>query len=306
MESTGGLFHGRSVFSSKYITAVITDASHHLRFFPIKITLGDYFVVTIDQQTYVFKINGDRIFTYMEKGAKSFRVIFYDICNYMPVSPSDYKELEQVIDINKLPPMNRRLFNTLKFISRTEKDDFVEHDLVKYVEVLANNNKLKYSGEVASLLNYFTHLNITKIVTPLRRITDFLEEDLVATDARFMGMIFDKAVEVDKEHKPITNKAVTAKKSYILMIALVVIAILVIAVVYLAYESGAFENLGASFGGTFGGKGGPSSADLMKQYPTPESLKAGVDRGELDYEKLPADIKKAIDSVKLPVAIPAP
>ena len=55
-----------------------------------------------------------------------------------------------------------------------------------------------------------------------------------------------------------------------------------------------------------GGVPGGSTSNIMEKYPTPESLKAAIDRGDVVYNTLPDDIKKLVDGVKVVTSEPAP
>jgi hypothetical protein len=319
-----GVFNGRDVYNPKIITAEITDAGNRKYFVPVKNMIGDYFVVDkINNQTYVFKLDGSRIKTTKQTGAFSFQTIDYDISHYLPIS-SDTKLIELTEKINSLPRINNKLLGILKILGRTEKDNFgmfsvkdenfntlseakeyckknnIEesgiihnvHNLTKLIEELSNS-KDKYKQEVLEIMNYFARLNVTQIVTPLRRLTDFLEEDLKTTDPRYGGAIFDTAIEADNENRKMTNSPKTAKKSLFMLIAIPVILILVGTTVYFAYDAGAFDNLGSMFSGSFGG----ITDEMVKsQYPSCPSLKSAVNSGKLKYDTLSKGIQDVYNS----------
>ena len=290
-----GIFDGKNVYNYKGITAEITDSGNNKWFVPIKYILGDYFVTLINNQTYVFKIVGSRIKNSKRKGAMTFQTLDYNTEHYMPVS-GDVKELEMVLLKNKLPPVNSKLHGIMKILGRTEKPDFVAHDLIELIEKLSNS-KNKYQKEVAELLNYFGSLSIDKIVTPLGRISEFIETDLKATDAKVIGDVFVEAVEIDKDHKSVTNVPVSVKKSYLVMILIMIIIMAVVGLLWMANEAGKFDNLGASIPGIGGGGANYSKESLMKKYPSGVALRAAVDSGELKYESLPKDVQVMVDKV---------
>ena len=66
-----GVLHGRDIYSSKWITAEISDASNRVHYVPIKHTLGDYFLADILGDVYAFKIDGSRILQYRETLVKT-------------------------------------------------------------------------------------------------------------------------------------------------------------------------------------------------------------------------------------------
>ena len=267
-------------------------------FVPIKNVIGDYFVVeNLNNQTYVFKLDGSRIKTTKQKPAFPFQTVDYDTSHYLPVD-GHTKLAELVQTINSLPRYNNKLLGLLKIMAKTEKREFKEHELPAMTEELAKSPD-KYKKEIAEMINFFKSLEIDRIVTPLGPLCKFLEDDLKTTDARYGGTIFDKAVEVDKENKKMTNTPKTAKKSLFMLIAIPVIIGLVITVVYFAYTGGAFDNLGSMLGGSFGGM---NDEQIMSKYPNGPALKAAVDSGALDYNSLSPKIKAVYDSVKAPGA----
>ena len=123
-----GIIKHKDIFSSKWITAEITDASNRIYYVPIKRTIGDYFLADIENHVYCFKIEGARIKVYQHTLVKSFRVLQYDLNHYMPVSAKDNKMLEEVLKKNALPKMNMMLFNILKLLGKREKASFTTHD----------------------------------------------------------------------------------------------------------------------------------------------------------------------------------
>lgn len=289
--------------------------------------IGDYFVVdNINNQTYVFKLDGARIKTTKQRVARPFQTVDYDISHYLPIS-SDNKLIELTEKINSLPRISGKLHNILKILGRTEKDDFgkyvvkdvvfdskeaaekykekenikdpVEfrmHNLVKLVETLSNS-KEKYQKEIAEMMNYFARLNVDQIVTPLRRLSDFIEDDLKTTDPRYGGAIFDAAIEADNENRKITNSPKTAKKSLFMLVAIPLILILVGVVIYQAYELGMFDNIWSSIQPSFGAA---SDDQIMQQYPNCPSLRAAVDSGKVNYDSLSKAVQDVYNSCPAP------
>lgn len=265
-------------------------------FVPVKNVIGDYFVVeNLNNQTYVFKLDGSRVKTTKQRAAFPFQTVDYDISHYLPVDKNT-KLAELVQQINSLPRYNNKLLGLLKIMAKTEKREFTVHQLPAMTEELAKSPD-KYKKEVADMINFFKSLEIDKVVTPLAPLCKFLEDDLKTTDARYGGAIFDKAVEVDKENKKMTNTPKTAKKSLFLLIAIPIMIALVCTTLYFAYEAGAFDSLGNMFSASFGGM---NDEQIMSKYPNAASLKAAVDSGALDYNKLSPAVKKVYDSIPAP------
>ena len=266
-------------------------------FVPIKNVIGDYFIVeNLNNQTYVFKLDGSRVKTTKQRAAFPFQTVDYDTSHYLPIN-GDTKLAELVQTINNLPRYNNKLLGLLKIMAKTEKRDFTEHELPALTKELSDSPD-KYKKEIAEMIKYFKSLEITKVVTPLAPLCKFLEDDLKTTDPRYGGAIFDKAVEVDKENKKMTNTPKTAKKSLFLLIAIPIMVILLGTTLYFAYQAGVFDNLGSGIGGAFGGT--TSDQQIMAKYPSGEALKAAVDAGEVDYNSLPPGAKSMVDNAKTP------
>lgn len=293
-----GVLGGKGIFSSKWITAEITNSANRIFYVPIKRTIGDYFLADIEGQIYCFKIDGSRIKVYQHTLVRSFRILQYDTNHYLPVSAGDNKDLEDIIRINALPKMNMMLFNILKLLGKREKNSFKAHDLEELVSEVSQH-ETEYKERVQNIKNYLSHLSVDQIVTPVRKITEFIEGDLLASDAQFFGSIVTQHARVDVEHKKVTNTPEKGKTSWLKIALILCILALIIFAAYYLITSGSLTNLVPTFGG-------PTAPNLMSQYGTPEALKAAVDRGEVNYNTLPPDIKSMVDNVKLPEATPNP
>ena len=261
-------------------------------FVAVKNVIGDYFIVeNLNKQTYVFKLDGSRVKTTKQKFSFPFQTVDYDTSHYLPVN-GDTKLAELVQQINSLPRYNNKLLGLLKIMAKTEKREFTVHELPAMTEELSKSPD-KYKKEVAEMINFFKSLEIDKVVTPLAPLCKFLEDDLKTTDARYGGTIFDKAVEVDKENKKMTNTPKTAKKSIALLIAIPLILVLIGIVLYQAYEMGVFDDIGSQFGASFGAI---SDDELKSRYPTCQKLVAGVDGGAIKYDQMSKTGKAIYDN----------
>jgi hypothetical protein len=215
--------------------------------------------------------------------------------------------LEDVLTKNSLPKITNRLFGILKVFGRREKTDepFTPHSLKELTDEVASK-KEEYQEEVGTLVNFLSHLNVDQIVTPVKKVVEFLEGDFKATDPKFFGTIMSTHLSLELEHKKITNSPITAKKPWLKMMVLILLVVMLVIVVYYAYSTGMFSHILPSFG-SVNTNGQPSTVnELMTKYPTPESMKAAIARGELNYDALPDQVKKMVDQVKTPVAIPLP
>lgn len=303
-----GLFSGKKVFSHKNLTAEIMDAGNKIYFHPVKYIVGDYFLAVINNQTYAFKIDGARIKTSDAGGTKQFSVIHYDIQNYLPISERDLKLLELTLKENNLPKVNNKMLGALKLLGDKEKandGEFHPHELDRIIEKLAIH-KDRYSKEITEILDFMTALDTSKIVTPVRRIGDFLTGDCKTVDAKFMGEIFTQAVKMDETAKKVLNPPLTAKKSYLIIILAIGIIGTTAGMGYFANEAGVFEGFGGIVPNVGGGGGGYDQATLMSKYPSGPALRAAVDSGELDYDRLPKNVQQIVDDTPSPVAVPEP
>jgi hypothetical protein len=295
-----GVLHGRDLLSPKWITAIISDASHRVHFIPIKHTIGDYFITDIDGDVYAFKIDGRRILQYRESMVKTFRILQYDITHYLPLS-AESKELEIILELNSLPKVDGMLANIFKILGAKEHDDFVSHKLSElidrihgYEKVEARNElKERYSKEAMNMINYLDHLNIKEIVSPLKKVSEFIQEDLIATDPKFMGTVVSSYQRTDMEHKKVTNTPLASKQAWVKFMAIFMGIGMVIALVFFIYDGGYLDSM---MGGMSMPTLGQISDDvIMSQYPDAESLRVAVDNGTVNYDKLSSVAQGIVD-----------
>ena len=271
----------------------------------------------INKQLYAFTTKGARILRYRQKLVRSFGVIQYDTSNYSSIKP-EIKELELVLKKNSLPKMNMKLFNILKILGNREKAEFEKHDINALIEEFEKDYGVEYPERITEIKTYLKELGINEIVTPLRRVTDFIQEDLIATSPNFLASAVPKLESVDMEHKKITNSEIKGTKNLMKYALIALIGIVIIAAVFIAYDQGAFDgvfqlgdslkNIDSSFQGLpspTGGFSAPTKADpysdenIMAKY-TPESLKAAITAGEIQYEKLSQKMKDMVGEVVTP------
>ena len=311
--------NGNKIYSPKYITAEITDDNDNIHFFPITKDFDGYFVVEINKQLYAFTTKGARILRYKQKIVRSFGVIQYDVCNYRPIKP-EIKELELMLKKNSLHKLNVRLFNILQLLGRREKADFKPHDINALIAEFEKEFGGEYPEKVAEIKSYLRELDIDHIVTPLRRITEFIHEDLIATSPNFIASVVPKLKSLDYEHKLITNTEIKGNKHLMKYIVVALCIGLVIAGIAIANDKGVFkplQDVGAGLQDL--GKSGIgipspmqgfqkptaddySDAAIQARFPTPESLKAAVQAGTIDYNKLSKFVQESIDSLPEVVA----
>lgn len=304
-----GLFGHESIYSKQYLNAEITDSSDRIHVVHIKYVLGDYFVTQIDGQHYVFRLKG-KIYTYHAFAMKTVRKIYYNTQHYMPIAPEQYKSLEMTILKNGLPKINRTLFNVLRYLGKTERPDFVEHNMESLFNLIAENESV-YSEQARNMKNFLDHLNITQIVTPLKEVTEFFEGDMIATDPQFFGDVLPAYQRLDMEDKKITNTPVRGKKNIIKYIAIFMGIALVGMLAWMLYSSGAlsqvtgpFDAVGNFFKTQNQPTGGGSSGIPPDCQGTVEACKVAVDSGKVKLAQLPAEMQKVIQNFKMPTVTP--
>lgn len=299
------IFGGNKIFDPHFITAQITMPGKKVKFVPIKYMLGDYFLWENNKQVYAFIMTGD-VYTSKVSGAKSFQTIYYDVSHYKPISPSDVKALEIIITKNSLPQLNIRLLNILRIFGKREKEntktmnlaemteEFAPHDIGALIEELMKHEK-RYQKEISEMLNFIASLDTKFIVTPVKRLADFIQQDLRQIDPKFMGTVFTQACKIEEKSQKVLNPTLTAKKSWVVMLLAIGLIITICTTLYFAYEAGAFDALSSSIP-TLGGGADYSEKTLMSKYPTCPALKAALESGSLTYDKLPKSVQQVADS----------
>lgn len=309
-----GVLSGKDLLSGKYITALITDSANRIHFVPIKVTIGDYFIAEIDTEIYVFSLKDARHLTHRKTLAKSFEVIQYDTSHYKSIRP-EIKELEIMLKKNNLPKMNRLQLSVLTQLGKREKKDFEEHNIEKIIEAFEKSHSQNIEL-TQPIIEYLEGLDIDKIVTPVRKITDFITEDLVALPPSFLGQIIPRYQRLDMEHKKITNTPLKDKGGFMKMVLVLVLGIAIVGGVYIAYDKGVFDGISdftdniSTIGEGFEGLPSPtqgiqtktsvdySDATIQAKYPEPQQLVNAINSGEVDYNKLSSTMKSYVDALE--------
>lgn len=308
------IWNSKDFLSTKFTTAIIIDGGNRAYAVDIKNTIGlSYFAVTMSKQRYVFKIDGQRLYTWRQMGRKTCKFLLYTIDNYLPMSLSDNKELENILRENSLPKVNNQLFELFKYLGKREKSIsakdqvFKEHDLSEIVDLVAKHES-EYPEVAENLKMFFERLDIKKIVSPVKHISEMLDTDFKSTDAIIFGILEDQLKRTDKERKAMSNNVKDAKKNWLVIgiLGLLIGGGLIFGLY--AYSTGAFDHLvpqlpGSSPPGAV--QGVLSTQEVMSKYPTPEALKSAIDSGTIKRSNLNAESQKFLDSYKPPVAVPA-
>ena len=333
-----GVLNGRDLLSSKYITAVISDSEDRVFYVPIKRTIGDYFVTELNGGVYAFSLHNARILTHKETLTKSFRQIHYDTSHYMSIK-SEMQALELMLKKNMLPRLTVVAYSALKILGRKEREKVIKdaaaikdkvdvdpeykfkpHEISTLIAELKERQE-EFPEEATNMLNFLKSLDIDHIVTPVRKITEFIEDDLIATSPSFLAELLPRYQRLDNENRTITNKALTGRKAWLMPLFVIMFISMAAFMVYWMYDNGFFDSVTSmfpdpdSFAGIGdalnpaslqGGTGNPYSDTAMQAKYTPEELKIAVDNGEVPYEKLSPTMKQLVDSVELPKVVANP
>lgn len=301
-----GVRGGRDFFSSKWITAEIEDEQQRLHLVPIRKEINGYFLATINDQLYAFKIDHSRIKIWYATLTKSFRVLHYNTTHYMPVSGAECKALEIMIEENGLPKIDKLLFRILEQLGQMEKPDFKEHNLVKLVAQI-NMRTDKNTTLLRNMKTFLEDMNTKKIVTPLKRVTEFLHKDMIATDPRFIASIGEAMVKADQENRKINNDSIGGRRAWQKPLIIISIVVLGLVIGYLVYDSGVIQNMLPDLSNIKPLQLTPpgSGMDLMSKYPDPLDLKLACDRGEVNCNTLPQSVKDMLKTVELPKVTPS-
>jgi len=291
------VWNGKDFLSTKYTTAVIMDKNNRAYSVEIKNTIDEYFTVTISKQRYVFRLNGQRKMTWRHLGRKQCQFYLYTIDHYLPMSPQDNAELEMVLRENSLPKVSNQLLDLFNYLGKREKSNvkneqdkiFQEHDLDKIIELVAQHEG-DYPEASINLKNFFERLDIKKIVTPVKSLSEFLEGDLKTTDAKIFGDLESQVKRTEKEQKAMSNTVKDAKKNWLVIGILgLLIGGGVIFALY-AYSTGAFDHIVPQIGAPSltPSTGPPKDLNAFaSKYPTCEKLQSAIDSGEIKLTDVP-------------------
>ena len=219
---------GKNFFSHKFINAEIDDSSNNRVIIHIKYVIGDLFLAEIAKRVFCFRMDGSKMKIIKNKLTRTYRILNYDTTHYLPVSSQDMNELVKIITDNNLPKIDGKLFSVMKLLSKREKKETPisadnPHDVLALVEEMAKHED-EYSEQVQNMNNFLKTLGTDKIISPVKRLVDFIESDIKATDPAFMGSIGTQLERTDKENRIMTNRPETGNKDFIKFLLLMVIA----------------------------------------------------------------------------------
>jgi len=221
---------------------------------------------------------------------------------------------------------NEEVYNT-----KTEKTEKVPLKIIHNVHEIDELYKIfaeeegEFPDQVREIKKYLNELDINQIVTPLRRITEFIHDDLRATVPTFLAQGVDRANQLDGTLRDVTNVARKPKGNmmkYMLIIMPIVIGILIVG---MGFSEGWFDgiiaftdNLGTiqegfkdtgigSIGSIqYKNQGGVDYSDnaIRDRYPDCHALQADIDAGVMDYDKLSSLMQGFIDTCDKVVVTP--
>jgi hypothetical protein len=222
---------------------------------------------------------------------------------------------------NNLPKVDMMLFSVFKILGKREKNEFKKtkiSDLKEWIsqrteEVTAKgkdeNEVSEFVKQAQSIVNYLEGLDLTEIVTPLKKVSEFIEDDLISPDPKFFGTVISGVMEADMENRKVTNAPIKSKTAWLKIVAVALLIAVIGMVVYMAYENGAFDSL-AGLGAigeidfNLGGGGAVSGSDIVAKYPTPEAMKCAIERGDLKLASVPAEFKGLVNSAECQAGVP--
>ena len=289
-----GVIHGRDLLSSKWPTAIVIDSVGAAHFFPIKNPIGDFFFAIVNNELYCFNTR-TQPFSWRQSMARTFSFYVYFTDNYNPVT-SELKGLEQVITRNELPRLNMLFYKAMKHLVKKEKRKFEALEKKSLIEDLSKHrdaNKERFA-EYQSVIEYLDELPFDKIVTPVKRVTEWIDQTIMSPDPAIMGAIKTSLELALNQNKEINHVEIKAKKGWMKMILVMCVIGMGIAIAWFVYDGGYLENLGGAFGGF-------SDEQIKSKYPTCEALTNAMKTGEIKYASLSKGSQTVYDSCQVSV-----
>jgi len=338
-----GVFGHNDLFSKKFDTAIVRDSQNRGYFIHIKNTLDEYFITRLNGTFYAFSLKDARIITHRWFGMKTFRWIDYDTTHYKSIDHAALEELKLFLVKNSLPRMNILQQTMIKMLGRKErKKELKELHLAKSainkqidegkddkdveipphdIDVLLNDiaeRQDQFPQEATNLTNYIKGLDIDTIVTPCRKISEYIEDDLIATNPTFLGELLPRVQRLLGKHGEITNSPYSSKNAWMMKLVFISFIGIGIAMILWMNEEGFFNQITSMFPSPsqFSGVGdafnaGQSSTasvdqcsdDYLQKNFTPEELKVAQDNGTNTCE-LSETLQMSVDGAQLPTATP--
>jgi len=318
-----GVVGHNDLFSRKYTTAVIRDSQDRGYFVHLKVDLDGYFITKLNGTYYAFSLEKARYITHRNFGIKTFKWVDFDTSHYLSIQFDKLEELKLLLVKNSLPRMGMLQFIMIKTLGRKErKKELLELQKAKAAiqtkrdegtsdEVIAKEipphdidlllkelgeRQTDFPEESTNLINYIKGLDIDTIVTPCRKISEYIEDDLIATKPSFLGELMPRLSRLMDKHSRITNEPYGTKNAWLMKIVVLSIVVMGVAMIAWMADAGMFNEITKMFpdpsqfagAGDAFNAGGKSSAvvdecsdnDLQNNY-SPEQLKAAIDNGSV-------------------------
>lgn len=275
-----GVIHGRDLLSTKWPTAIIIDSVGAAHFFPIKNPIGDFFFAVINNEIYAFNTRRQP-FSWRQSMARTFSFYVYFTDNYNPVT-EELKELDNILERNDIRKFSMLWYKALKLFARSEKRKFESLEKVALIEALSKEKEKnpKRFADHEELIQFLKDQPLEKIVTPVRRATDFLDETFLAPDPAIFGAIKTSLKMLLNENREVNHVEIKAKKGWMKIILLMCVIGMGIAIGWFIYDGGYLDNLGGvSFGAI-------SDQELQARYPNCNSLVDAVNAGTVKLDQI--------------------
>ena len=302
-----GVLSGKDLFSPKWPTAIIIDSMNTAHFFYIKHPIGNYFFAEVNNILYGFDTRGGTV-KWRQSMAKTFEFQIFFTDHYRPIT-DHIKELELMTEKNNLPKMSIALYKVLSILKLKEKrkfENFKILQLIKDLEKEKDDNPQRYA-QYKDVITYLQDLGVDEIVTPVRRVTDYLDESFMATDPQYFGAVKTATKQALIENREINHQPVTSKKGWAKIIAVMLLIVVIGLVLYMAYTGGAFDSITSmlpDISKVSLTPPTPPPSGVVAKYPSPEAAKAAIDRGDAKLTDFPPEMRGLISSVKTPTVAP--
>jgi hypothetical protein len=303
-----GVLSGKDLFSPKYPTAIVIDEIGTANFFQVKHPIGPYFFCDVNGELYAFDVRG-LVCKWRQSLAKTFEFQIFFTDHYKPMT-SHLKELELITQKNNFPKLSMSLYKLFSILKLREKKHFESIKTKKLIDDLEKEKDTdpKRFSQYMDVITYLKDLDIDEIVTPVKRVTEYLDDSFMATDPKFLGSVKTAVQQAFTENREINHRPITSKKGWAKIIAVVLLIAVIGLVVYVAYTSGAFDELfsiAAPLGNINLSPPPPPqiATSVADKYKTPSDAKCAINNGNAKLTDFPAEMRGLIDSSKCNVTV---
>lgn len=199
------------------------------------------------------------------------------------------------------------MLNAIHYIGKRESHDeskFAKVNLQEFFEKVSTEQE-EYSQEAKNFLTFFKNLGVDEVVSPCKKISEFIYEDLISTMPQFYGLVVKTYEQAKGKYNKVTNEPKTGKTNWMMIGLLIAIIIGGAVFAIWAVSSGAFSHLlpqlpsigpslpGATGGGNTGGK--LTMQQIGTAYPTPKLLADAIHSQAISCSQLPDDAKHMVN-----------